>query len=392
METIGNKRLYEILQKDKFDYVAYVMTQWHVHSLEAALKMLEQKEHRELSGIIVIKPHPVNGYLLNQTSFSNKTAKYYYSVDDEKMLDILSSEVSGILYYILLKKSSRESFYFLRPTGFRYPILGKINKSLQNKKKITVVKLDEGVGTYVNNSATWLKNTLLENTSLKSKIISYVKYYEEKLLNEEKMKNIGQCIDACLFQIRDGVCITNMNFKNYYKESICQFALNTGKLLFNENKNYIIINTQIPDDIFKSGKAISGQILKQCIDIFSKNGYKVFVKTHPRDNDFCYYEKLGAEVIHENLSQEAMLALLVTKPTYIIGFFSTTLVTSSVLFGVKTISLDDIVVDAGEFQNRLLDTVSRFKKSFNNYVFFCKNFEDLEKIAQANPIEVVNEK
>lgn len=379
-EFLGNKGLYRLLENSEYDYVAFVMTKWHVHSFEAALMMLQDKENRRLKGIVIIKAHPVNGFLLDENSFSIDNTELYYSEEDEGVKDIIYSELCGLTYYLKLKKSARSSFYFLRPTSFRYPILGMVNKALHSNKKISFVKLDEGVGTYIYDSNYWFKNSLTENPGLIAKLKCYVKHFEEKLFKEDKLRDLDQYIDACLFNVQNGTCFANEGLSHYYQESIRISALKNQKLGFDEKERYIIINTQIPHEIFKTGKDLSGEILKKCIDIFSENGYKVYVKTHPRDRGYSYYESLGAEVINENITQEAMLALVKVKPVFIVGFFSTTLVTSNVIFGVKTISLDDIVDSKNEFLDKLNDSIIRFKSFFGAYICFCEDYMELEHI------------
>ena len=382
IEFLGNKGLYRLLEKSEYDYVAFVMTKWHVHSFEAALMMLQDKENRRLKGIVIIKAHPVNGFLLDENSFGIDNAELYYSEEDEGIKDIIYSELCGLTYYLKLKKSDRSSFYFLRPTSFRYPILGMVNKALHSNKKISFVKLDEGVGTYLNDSKSWLKSSLSENRDLKSKLRCYIRYFEELLLKEDKLKQVGQYIDACLFKKEDSRCIVNEDVRYFYKKSLCKMLNIEKSFSFDRAEKYIIINTQIPEEVFKSGSRVSKEILKRAVDIFSRNGFKVYVKPHPREKDCSCYEDMGAAVINEKLSQEAILASLNYKPAFIVGFFSTTLVTSSVIFDVRTISLDDIVNSQNEFLDDIQDTVNMFRMVFNNYVYFCKNFEDLEYICQ----------
>lgn len=380
MNEIGNNGLYELLGREKkLDFVAFVMTQWHVHSLEAAIMMVEKRENRKLTGVVVIKPHPVSGFVVNNTSFSRMYEYVYFFKDDESVFDIVKSEIKGLVYYLSLKKSNRENFYFFRPTGFRYPILASIDKKIKKERKIVVVRLDEGTGTYLQSRESWFRITIAEQNSLLGRIKSCIKYCEESCLHEKKIENVNQLLDACLFKKVNEECVINDGMRKYYLGAIEDYAQRAVEDKFDEKSKYVIFDTQMPEALFKSGKKISDEIIKRSIGVFKKEGYRVYIKPHPRENDIKRYEKFDAFLIdRKEISQEAILALTDNKPKFIVGFCSTSLVTANALFGINAISLDDIVICNNEFQDSCMETVFKFKKVFKKNVRFIINFDELE--------------
>ena len=381
MDEIGKRDLYKLIQNKKLDYAAYVMTQWHVHSFEAAVKMVEERENKQLTGVVLIIPHPINGYMIDEKSFSRNFNLIFKSINDESVLDFIRNEVNGFLYYYTLKKSERNSFYVFRPTGFRYPILGCIDKAVKKEKRIVVVKLDEGTGTYLNKSDNWLKIELSENKGLKQKIIVCIKHLEEILLKYQKIEDVDQYLDACLFKLENNRCATNRAISNYYKEAIEDYAKQNKEFSSIASSKYIIINTQISENMFKTGNRICDELLKDCIKLFQNKGYEVFLKPHPRETNADRYKCFGATVITNNsISQECLLAMYENKPEYIIGFFSTSLITANALFGIKSLSLDDLVMEREEFKDRYVGTVIKFRETFYNNVQFISTIEELEKI------------
>ena len=377
----NNGILRDIKNNPNIDFVAYVVTQWHVHSLEASVKKIESLIGRKLNGIVVIKSHPKTGYAVGPESFSSSYQNIYFFENDEGMFDILKSEILGLFYYISLKSDEKERFYIFRPTGFRYPIVASIDNVIGKNRSVSVVEIDEGTATYLNNKEDLLTETINEQSSVKGKIKAYIKYFEGKLFSAQKMKIKGRYLNTCLFlKNENGECIDNGDMALYYSESISNFA-NMKEYVFECNEKYVIINPEMSSLIFISGEDFHDEMIKKTINIFRNRGYQIYIKPHPRVKDIKKYEEFGAHLISNcEMSQEAILSKTINRPDYIVGFMSTALVTASALFDVRAISLSQIVIDQNEFIPHSNDNAKKFIKIFNNQVICPTNFGEIEKL------------
>lgn len=383
MDYIGNIETEKIIKNlPNLDFVAYIITPWHAHSFVAALKYIEEKESRTLNGIIILKEHSVSNQLIDDNFFTMQNVRVYKFKDDESLFDRIKSEISGVLYYLKLKQNNNPSFYLFRPTGFRYPILSMLHKACRGKRKITVVELDEGAGTYLLNKKEWFDITLNVQKNIKNKIIVYIKYIETSILNEKKIREFNQYINCNLFiKQQNGRCSSNGKMPIYFKDAIFDYASSINIQMPHFPERYILINTQPFDDYSLSGKDTKNKLLSHCIQVMVDLGYEVYIKPHPRENDLLHYQEMGAKILdYTGISQEGLLAISNIMPAFIVGYFSTTLVTANVLFDIPTISLNKLLLETGDVNGKYTTIFNNFEVTFSEFVNFVSDFEGFQKI------------
>lgn len=371
---INTTELIKIMKNEKFDYVAYVMTQWHLHSLEAVLSYLKEKNGCNLKGIILILKSPNAGYLIKVDYFLKKNENAFYFVNKKSVLMQLFDCINSLFVYCNLSNYNKrnEKFYFLRPNGYTYENLAFLYRGVK-KQKIIVCELDEGIGTYIQDDKSWLKTTQKEKKSNIEKFKSYIKYIESCILKKSKLKEKGLYLD-CRLLIKDnkGSYIPNNEIIKCYKQSIKNYSKENQIDISRFNGNYVIINTQ------PNTKNYMNNII-ECTNYLKEKGYKIIIKPHPREinnYDFLCDDKIS--VYKEPFSQESILSSINNKPRFIIGYYSTTLLTARIIYGIKTFSLDDMIVKYEQIEDMEKEIMFKFKSAFENIIKFCSKFEEIK--------------
>lgn len=390
MNYIGNKTLCHLLEyDDTYDFVAFVITPWHTHSLLAALKYVENKEKKKLKGIIVIKPHEENRWLLNNDIFSeciNSVSIYRYS-DDETILNKIQSEIEGLFYFFRLtrmKDDKCDNFYFFKPNGFRYSILSSLYKCNKRKKNLIAVSIDEGVGVYTTfrEETFWrsLQNAIFLSKSFKNKFLSVLKAVETHIFSREKLIESRYYLDCNLMKINEnGICYPNGKMPYYFRE-VNECSARVNNCFLKIERDYILVNTQPIDAFFSSGEDIQYEIIRNCIPIFYKAGFDVIIKPHPREINIEKYKKLGVLVVEDNgISQESLLCRM-RKPKFIVSCFSTTLISTHLCWDIIAISLARMFIKTNDVTKYFEDILCKFEKAFQNMVYFPDDNDKLLEI------------
>ena len=383
MNSIGNKGAVKLVEKNKeYDYIGFAITPWHAHSLKAALLYLSSACGRKLNGIVIIKPHLESGFMIDEELFEGFNAQCFYYKDDEGLKEKIFSEVLGIKYYFSLKENAGKPFHFLKPSGFRFAILSEFARA-SSPKKLVAVSIDEGLGVHLYSVKDWYRFSLKEKISMKRKLALYVKYFEMNILNEDKLRRAGCFINAELIinNDNDGTYDSNTQLLKYYRESFEKDNINKSILLNYPKNKYVIINTQpFEEGANCSNTQVIHDIIHNCVDMFVGLGYQVIVKPHPREKNIGIYSDMNCIVCESRLSQEYILAHVSNEPSYIISFFSTTLISCGLIFEVRSISLNSILMSTGVLYESVQETCRLFNKKFGEYVLLPNSFAELKSI------------
>lgn len=372
-EYIDNDELFNMLKSEDYDYVSFVMTKWHVHSFEAVLSYLNKKNKKKLKGIVLIIKSDNSEYIVNKEHILKDDGCTFYYINKKDFFNHCFDFIKAICVYCNLShyKKRKDVFYLIRPNGFTYKTLGFFYRGIK-RKKIVIVELDEGVGTYIQNNKTWLKSAKGEKNGILDYLRLYIKYFESIFLKKSKIIAQGLYIDGRLL-VKDSndEYIPNYDLLEYYREAIEKSSKDVIDVSVFTGR-YVIINTQ-PN----SHKYIDN--IMACIDYITKKGYKVILKPHPRElNEYNFINNDNLVIYKELVSQEEILSVLDIKPQFIVGYYSTTLVTANVLYDVKTISLDDSVIERNSIDETEKQIMLKFKNTFKKYVKFYSNIEEIE--------------
>ncbi len=377
MEIINFKSLYKILN-DKVDYIATATTPWHAYGVLAAIKKVEDVNNCKLNGVILILRNFNEGYFLNKEYFKSFDCKIYYFDYKRSPLEHLLHVFYKIKYILTLNNSSKKSFYIFSQLIPNFNFLAYVSKFLSDRKLVSVI-CDEGLGSYFTENYKY-KRRKVPYTFLPAKLYYAIENNVFSPILLKKLNDNNLINDCCLLKYENNKYIDN-NIGLYFNNAISLIASNYKYEINQSNfkQKYVIINTQPFDVEDVPDEQIIFDLYNKIINVCNICGYKVFIKPHPREISLSKYNLLRAEVIETKLSQEEFNLLVENKPKAIISIISTTLFTSSVLCGIKSISIGKCLNNK-KVSNYLIDGVEMAEKKFGGLILFPSNENDFLNI------------
>ena len=363
------RELYKAVTQKGYRYIALVSTRWR--ELGAGAVYLSKKEI-DGHGLVVIESHPTAGLLLD----SNAVCTDLFDV-----ISISSNKDSGIFQKVskafwawrLSRVSVGSTVYIASSTapGAFFNILSFLSRP----GSFSYIQLDEGVGTYLCDDRGW-EQIRRRETGGSPRIVE--RYICMNLRNSLQL-------DRYLLFSDDGT--PNWEVIEGYKR-ILQFHRSSEKnICFSSNEILFCTGPYQEEGLVSYEKYfILLSTIKQIIDSI---GLKIVVKPHPREKDCSIYGRLGFKVLAEpNESIEAVLNNSSTSPMAIMGFTSTALVTSRLLFNLKAICIVDLFSDIFK-PVKSVDYIIRYKDFFRRIVEFP---ECVDKFKHILVDEVLNQR
>lgn len=349
-------------ERNRIDYIASCTSEWHLISAMTFLNDLYEKKQRKLSGIIIICEHIDNGYIIRESllNLPSKFGAYIYKRD------------KGARVHYNIKKPlfvQKDELYIM---SVQKPWL---KMSLECKKifrcKIFNVIIDEGAGSYGSIFARMLANYqewksiikvsrdfFLEISTIFYLWILRIPIKKYLLLNKKRGRYIPNQLVV-------------KHFKKIVKE------LPKEKILFQPVRPYALLLVQ---PLAEQGCMNVDAVLQCFFSLKEKcetRGITLYVKQHPRFPDKEYARK-GFQIVEEQVSIENLLISILNKPEFVCGFTTTALITTSLLFGIKSYSLSRLILenrDIGNhyFRNMLEKYDRKFKMIAPEFSYDCLN-------------------
>jgi hypothetical protein len=344
----------------KANYVAFATTPWHAHGVNAALLKIKEMEKEPLGWVCITPSHLKNEYFIKETNF----------IFDENMR-FLKGESTDNMQCVSLENNN-SNLYIITPlkVNFRWR---KYFSELYPKRNIISIVVDEGLGTYLRSNLDWY---YLQPT--KKSILGYIIFVVKQIRNNKEQNGLiakGQAFNWNLLKKDGRYYRKNDQIWEYYKKAI----FNTLKESLDIKKQYenaVIINTQVSE----KGKGYNDaelEVIRNLCTECKKRKIPVVVKPHPREENTEIYDLLGVYVEKDYVvSQESILAFSKVKPICIVGFTSTTLVTSTVMFDIPAFSLNKIVDLKRVEQDRLRD-IKKFNRIFSKLIMIPTSIMEL---------------
>lgn len=374
-------------------YCAFLSSQLHLNAFRAY--MIDSKGINQcIPGEIHILKAP-NGKLCIDTKDINFLLENSYSIlfspnEDKKKsafktaVMFLKESIMQISAYHKMNKSnirekkgvllvfvyleSKLTPLFLWQIQKQYPLL-----------EIRVVILEEGMGNYIRTGDDWIQKDISKiNGILKKKVYwcfaSYKREYSQKMI--EKLREKSRLMEFRFFHKEGDILVQNHNVCNAFAEAFRQQGEGIG-VEKDFYKNAVVINSQpffeelgVDDDIV---------CYKQLIDICKKYDLKVILKPHPREKKIERYQGLDLIIdINKEVSQESSFAVADEKPLIVIGFFSTTLITSHILWNIEAVTVGKLM--EGQGWGTFRGDVDEFVSVFQNQLKIPHDMSELETI------------
>ena len=363
----------QAIKKD-INFLAWVMTPWHVVSMDSSIKYLTSIGVN-IQGMVMIYPHPQTGYCVDESCFTCDCYEIYKpSVIQETVKEpsksfldrFVSARYNHTLFYLYIlfggyNFRNKQVVYTFAPA---FPNTRWGYEMYKYGKHVKYVIGDEGVATYMFHEAN-------PPHFFESKYISKILSYFRNVIMAHKAACIFHNLVHCESLIKHNDNITvNKKMMPHYK-SVLSFLNKKNDIKYTSGS--VIICSSIFDGSRQSLEEYN-IILKICEKI-SEAGIKIFLKTHPRDTEYKnHLRSLNCSLIEpQTLSIEGMLSN--SSPICIIGFSSTALVSSSIFYSIQTISLSHLIPSDCLTAESQRD-IEYYKKIFNNIVLFPKSIND----------------
>lgn len=341
-----------VLQKlnKNLDVIIQVITPWHAMGAKAILFYFREKGF-DVDCTILIQKHAKAGYLVSSDDFAQDDVNVIYTKFEMPPKNIFKRLKRELDIKKTCKKYSKAEGEFGTIIATPWHInKNKILQYTKEGKKFFCMVFDEGLATYINNDTSPLNK--YEDELKKNEMIEFFTLFTK---NGEKLED-------------------NVEVQSIYSDTIKIMAERKDELSTIDLDNSVVINTQTFVNDGQISEKEELRLLRIVVDECNKNGIKVFLKPHPRDDKLDRFKGLNVELIsYDNISQEELLAN--STPRAVVGFTTTSLVTAGKLFDIKSISLNKLISEnVGSDMSR---DIKNFNKYFNESVDIVNNREEL---------------
>lgn len=366
----------QIIEKMKSDtnvnFVAFVRTPWHALGCNASLLKLKEQE-KTLNGLVVLSEDSYNceNPLLSADNFKVLADNeigfelLYFNGNafSSSVVDNIKIKLQSVFYLANHKKGTRK-IYVLNPMQINDIFITRFKQAVPDSDIVNIV-IDEGLGVYMRSGFNWAVEQY-HNTNSMKEFIRFIFDLQKKKLYVNKSIKRREYINNDILINNNGKFEENKGIISYYRRVIDCDKVSNEK--YSRYSNSVIISAQLyfEDNQIKNNADL--ELYKKIISALSERNIGVVFKPHPRDKNLSRYDCLDCFVDTDNtVSQEAILASLDVKPRAVLSFTSTSLVTSSLFYGIKTASLNSLLPKE-DVQLTLLNEFSNFKKAFENAV------------------------
>lgn len=376
---------------DALGFVAFAWTKWHALGIEAFVERL-RKNGDCRAGLVMLMPHPTEGYLVNRGDF--------ISVDKDDRVEVMEFPVQtgltvGVFGHLLrhgivLRSMFQASnlFHLRRPEAFyvltaNYIPWGALSwlavRGFIKNHNFKIVYLDEGVGSYMPKAM--FKQAFSKERS--SSGMTGVRSVIQKL---------GETYYDYLYALADGVLkkTTRFLFQSVDDEAV----LAKNEQVVDDYRSVLSVREggALPNGFHKGRMALiltgpwselghlhlSDELVlveKMVLDMVAE-GFAVVIKPHPREA-VGKYDRLLVRFDSGDSGQVTLAEKDVAAEKYmsfmkgcdvVAGFSSTSLVTASALYGIKAkaVSVQNLMDMAAS--PYMISSSKEFLKRFSAFV------------------------
>ncbi len=338
------------------NYVAFVMTPWHMIGAKAAINYLEQKGV-EVKPLIVATPHPETGFAVI------KDDKYtIYELEKPFAPTNIIGYISFLFWCWRTAAKKEADLYFANAWYGKFKrIFWILSKQRRNFK---IIIFEEGIGTY------YKEHYTLKNNLIKRNLIQKLQLWVDLNLSKLFLKK-GRIINLNPFKFgANGRLTLNETAVSMYKRTlhIEPIPLNDRRIVF--------LTQELDEEIYN--------VVNNVTHSLSSNGFEVYIKAHPRFPVDCEKITSGAKLLEYSVAIESVLQDIQTK--YVVSFNTTSLMSLRYLYDVTAISMLHLVNDnccqgmfscQGEFN-------MWFEKTCEGMVLFPKDLNEFLDLLRVN--------
>lgn len=364
--------IWSILNSElSYNFFAVAVTQWNALSIDVLLRQLS--EFNTIKACIVIQSHFNNGFLIDESFFTNTCSSYFYlDTSVSKVSNVKHASKSIANYYKgvfnLLKhdRNTTTLFYSTYDHSIPEAVLTQNIQQVINRP-FCVCYTEEGIGAYMgtfNNTYGGWKQV----NSFRS-LHAYVRY---SLFGRYVYRLFHKTYSSLLYNENLLGLKVNYSILPYYRKVFEERSKSINSVIDIEkiSKSVVLCTTGwYRDDI------IDDEDFRVYLDIcgtLNKMGIPVILKAHPRDLFFPKQSnQLKCIVLDEyNLTIEGICSMV--TPIAIFAFSSTALVNAKLFWNVTTICLTDLL-DRSKLGSKILAEIDAFKTVFGKEVIYLSD-------------------
>lgn len=378
MKTYTEQELIELVgSREDVNFLAGAITPWHAIGIDATILRLTE-QGIILKGYIMLVAHNITGSAISEKNFHMATTHAVPGIEVIQVVpDTFPKSVTEKVrikyqlygYYMRsvngIKK--KDFLYWAVPFQPSFDLIPRVNEVLSHKQ-IQIILTDEGSGSYTMTVWKWWRYHYMEGG---------IKATRNILLRNpfflHRLAKRGQIQHYQLLTGRTGHFEINKSVGEYYRKI---FAMEDFQEDYSVYEGAVLINTNMLQQIGALADDSESRIYMEICKRLVKLGIKVVIKPHPREKDMEKYQNIPGCFLEKRkgTAQETILATLGRKPYCVIGFSSTTLVTSKALFGIETISAD-LLLDRNQMKNK--QSFDTFDTVFANLIHMPKTMDEL---------------
>lgn len=381
--TIGTAELIEIIKAKDINFIATAITPLHAHGVDCCYQKLTD-DGVEVRGIVLIYKHRDSGFVIDKSHFINQDCIiYYYEPVYSQSIGSLLSNLK-FLYYsptkIARNKRYNKDIYIASAWQINIGIIHSL-RLLDHKIYPRFMIFEEGLATYFpceqSFSRMWYNTNRNRNSNGLKRIVAFtynlaIKKLKSRAITKIPFQNLNLLLD------NNGKLNVNNEATVYYNRVIHMRESHSNNN-FSMFENSVVICTMAYPRTH-TNKETDIKLLNMLIFTVRESGYKVILKPHPREID-CdeYYSSLECEILNDRTMSMEQIMANAKDLRAVISFSSTALVTAKLLFGIKAISILDLLY-LNNYSEYVQDEMSSFTNVFGGLIDVPKTLDEFRII------------
>ena len=346
--------------------ILFPVTKWHLYGMLAYLiERLGEEEFLSQSIIVYAIKHSEGGYLISESDMPYENL-LLYEEDDLMVSNKCLFKMPLLLGNFVVKKHTilalTANSLLLRKTLTSLSIKEIINNNIE------VIAVDDGIGSYLSNRV-WEKCSEAEGKAVcRDKIKKKLSKILQNFFSFQEwhmLSNVNGQLKK--MHVNGYATVIRHDISNSFSEQLDEFRQKYS------NKKKVLLITQPWSETQQMDQREEIEIIENVVMKLKSRGYTIFIKKHPREIEHKYNFN-NVMILGGKYPAEFYFCLL-SKEDLVIGFNSTALVNSALLFNLNTMTLANKVMDRNrdnmmeianrEFLNLTSDFIKIYSEQWN---------------------------
>ena len=369
-------------------FIAFIDSQMHLNAFKA-FYYSKIEEGEKLTGEIIIRKvrdqFTIDKEELSFAEGCSITWRNSYSMRIFSKLNSTKQEkIKNLIKFLFLpfpENKKKNKFYLITIPPVRLRINEYFELAKRNgNARVEVVVLEEGLRTYIKRIKQ--STIILSRLNKVQRFFSIIKYWirvqGKNAILQRALKRNKRITYFYLLKKQKGKWIRNDQVCNAFAKIYGSNPLMEGRTV--DYHNTVLINPTPIFELADSNQDI--ECFRQVKKLTDSLGMKLVLKPHPREKHLERYREIGIDVdsVNTGISQEELLARSNNKPAAIVGFYSTSLVTANLFWGIPAITLGKMVDSKEKKIEVYCKDMKRFMKRFQNMLDIPSGADELREL------------